>query len=171
MLHKYRRDLVGVLLREQAVVQILLLNPDSDIFLDRRNLEETAPQQSTGRHSQFVSGRIRAEWEASRAVLRDIVNQLVTQHSKDIKELSARLQIKKHRYEPKYSFLFVDTSDEEQFVIYNEYQQAAQAPDTSGGSSLVYPGDARYLSVSTGVKGDQFRRFESTHPAPSARRR
>ena len=25
--------------------------------------------------------------------------------------------------------------------------------------------------VSTGVKGDQFRRFESTHPAPSARRR
>ena len=145
VLHKYRRDLVGVLLREQAVVQILLLNPDSDIFLDRRNLEETAPQQSTARHSQFVSGRIRAEWEASRAVLRDIVNQLVNQHSKDIKELSARLQIKKHRYEPKYSFLFVDTSDEEQFLIYNEYQQAAQAPDTSGGSSLVYPGDARYL--------------------------
>ena len=27
------------------------------------------------------------------------------------------------------------------------------------------------LGVSTGVKGDQFRRFESTHPAPSARRR
>ena len=86
VLHKYRRDLVGVLLREQAVVQILLLNPDSGIFLDRRNLEETAPQQSTARHSQFVSGRIRAEWEASRAVLRDIVNQLVNQHSKDIKE-------------------------------------------------------------------------------------
>ena len=27
------------------------------------------------------------------------------------------------------------------------------------------------LAVSTGVKGDQFRWFESTHPAPSARRR
>ena len=33
------------------------------------------------------------------------------------------------------------------------------------------PGRKIRYTVSTGVKGDQFRRFESTHPAPSARRR
>lgn len=147
VLHKYRRDFVELLRRGDTRVEILLLDPDSDAFLDRRNLEESAPKKSTTGHSQFVSGRILDEWKASVAVLRDIVNQLVNQHSMDINELSALLQIKKHRQEPKYSFLFVDISGEEQFLIYNKYEQEPQAPGTSGGSSLVYPGEQDYGSA------------------------
>lgn len=144
VLHKYRKNLVGVLRREDALVEVLLLDPDSDAFLDRRNLEEASPTQSTP-ESQFVSGRLHAEWKASRAVLRDIVNQLVNEHSIDITKLSARLKIRKHQYKPEFSFLFVDTNDDEHFLIYNEYTEKRPEPGTSGTSTLVYPGDNRYV--------------------------
>jgi len=149
VLHKYRRDFVELLRRKDTRVEILLLDPDSDAFLDRRNLEETAPQEPTTGQSQFVSGRILDEWKASLAVLRDIVNQLVNQHSMDIKELSKRLKIKKHSLKPEYSFLFVDISGKEHFLIYNKYEQEPQFPGTSGGSSLVYPGERDYWRAET----------------------
>ena len=145
VLHKYRRDLTKVLRRKGTIVEILLLDPDSEPFLARSDREETAPQQSTNGQPQFTSGRIRAEWEASKAVLRDVVNQLVHEHSIDIGELSARLKIKKHQSPPEYSFLFVDTSDGGRFLIYNKYTNGPQLPGTAGGSTLVYPVDKKFL--------------------------
>ncbi len=146
--HKYRRDIIKMIYKKKTIVEILLLYPESEAFIARSNLEEAAPKKSktpiSPPISQRVSGRIRAEWEASRAILRDIVNQLVNQHSMDIKKLSSRLKIRMHQQKPIYSFLFVDTSDNEHFLIYNEYPQEAQIPGTRGGSSLIPPGDRRF---------------------------
>lgn len=51
VLHKYRRDLAGALRRKGTIVEILLLNPDSEAFLARSELEETAPGESTNGHA------------------------------------------------------------------------------------------------------------------------
>ena len=144
VLHRYRRDLAKMIQRGDTVVEMLLLDPNSDAFLDRSNLEEAAPQQSTNREPRFVSGRMRAEWEASKAILRDIVNQALHEHLISVEELSARLKIKMHRFEPDYSFLFVDTSDG-QLLIHNKFGKEAQEPGTAGGSRLVVPGEADYV--------------------------
>ncbi len=145
VLHKYREDLTNMIRNGDTVVEILLLDPSSKAFLNRRNLEETAPKESTHGEPQFVSGRIRAEWEASRAILRDIVNQLLhDERSMSVEEISARLKIKIHSKEPTYSYLFVDTSDAK-FLIFNKYTKEKLKPGTSGGSQLIVPEDDRYV--------------------------
>ena len=59
------------------------------------------------------------------------------------------------------------------FVEYPSVSLAGRTSFTLEGwlHPTLLGGDTVVVAVSTGVEGDQFHRFQSTHPAPSARRR
>lgn len=139
VLQKYRRDLINLLRQENFRIKILLINPESEEFKKRRDLEEEVNNR--------VADRILYEWKASIAILRDIVNQLVNKFAKpiDLDQLADRLEIRIHNEKPEYSFMFVDTPDEK-LLIFNRYLEIKWTPGTAGGSRFVSSGMDLYDS-------------------------
>ena len=100
LLHRHAADLVGIL-RRGGTVDVLLLDPESDQFRERRDAEE--------KRGGKVSNRILAEMEASIAILRDILNQMLHGHAYDIASLRDRFRIRLYERRVDRSSLFVET--------------------------------------------------------------
>lgn len=100
LLHRHSSDLVAVL-RRGGTVDVLLLDPESDQFRARRDAEE--------KRGGKISNRILAEMEASIAILRDILNQMLHGHAYDIASLRDRFRIRLYERRVDRSLLFVET--------------------------------------------------------------
>lgn len=100
LLHRHSADLVA-LLRRGGTVEVLLLDPESDQFRKRRDAEE--------KRGGKISNRILAEMEASIAILRDILNQMLHGHAYDIASLRDRFRICLYERRVDRSLLFVET--------------------------------------------------------------
>lgn len=151
VLHGYRPGLINLLLKDGATLQVLLTNKDSSAFRERAIQEET--------YGSKRSRRLEAEWNASEAILKDILNQLVNRHKLNLDDLKDRFQI---RYLPEIadrSLLFADHGVDEQtinnlgriptwcgnrFAAYNIYPRTAQEPGLAGSTHLVKEGTVDY---------------------------
>lgn len=100
LLHRHAADLVAIL-RRGGTVDVLLLDPESTQFRERRDAEE--------KRGGKVSNRILAEMEASIAILRDILNQMLHGHAFDIASLRDRFRIRLYAQRVDRSSLFVET--------------------------------------------------------------
>lgn len=100
ILHRHAADLTEIL-RGGGILEVLLLDPESDEFRQCRDRQE----KSKGK----VSNRIAAEMEASIATLRDILNHLLHRHNVDAEDLAARFNIRFHDRRIAKSHLFVES--------------------------------------------------------------
>lgn len=100
ILHRHAADLTEIL-RGGGTLEVLLLDPESEEFRQRRDREE--------KNAGKVSNRIAAEMEASIATLRDILNHLLHRYNVDIGDLSARFSIRFHDRRIAKSHLFVES--------------------------------------------------------------
>jgi hypothetical protein len=65
LFHEHREDMISVL-KKGGSMRVLLLDPESKAFKDRERMEEEIDGQ--------ISGRLRAEYTASAAYCKDIIN-------------------------------------------------------------------------------------------------
>lgn len=100
ILHRHAMDLLAIL-RNGGTVEVLLLDPESAEFRRHRDRQE----KSGGK----VSNRILAETEASLAILRDILNQLLHRYDLNVIDVSSRFSIRFYDRRADVSLLFVET--------------------------------------------------------------
>ena len=100
LLHDYRRKLERMI-GEGGHVRILLLDPDSEAWELREKYENSRK-----------SKRLRVEWNASMAILSDIVNHLLENDRYTLRELQERLQIRLHDQKPERFILFVERDEQ-----------------------------------------------------------
>ena len=138
VLDNHRSDLERVLANGR--LSVLLLSRDSDEFNERVNSEE----QVDGR----TAGRIEEEWEASMAILRDILNQVRRESGESIWSLEERFQVRLHRKQPDRSILYVDGYDyvekegkrepqRKKYLLYNRYPEDLELAGFKSLSLLV----------------------------------
>lgn len=130
VLHAHRSNLVRIIDKEEGFVEILLLKgallaQDASQAFQARVAEEEG--KIKGREGR-IANRIQAEWEASIAILAEILNRLLEKH--EMTDLQKRFQIKFHKEYPDRSVLFVDKKEEnkktgklehKQYLLLNHY--------------------------------------------------
>ena len=115
LLHEHRSNLVRIIdPKEGGSVEILLLKgallaQDASQAFQARVAEEEG--KIKGREGR-IANRIQAEWEASIAILADILNRLLEKH--EMTDLQQRFQIRFHKEYPDRSVLFVDKKEEDE---------------------------------------------------------
>jgi len=101
--HEQREDILS-LLKKGGDVRVLLLDPESEVFKDRERKEEEINGQ--------ISGRLRAEYTASLAYCKDIIN---------FGEGKGSLELRLYGESITESLLIIDPKSEDTMVLINEY--------------------------------------------------
>ncbi len=104
VIHGHRNDLQRII-DQGGSVKILLLHPDSDAF-NEKEAEEGKPAWPGKRVN-----RIRKEWEASIAILRDILIKLEANYR--MRDLEERFELRLHQREVDRSLFFVNKCEDE----------------------------------------------------------
>ena len=119
----FQRILEKMLEKNEGDIKILLLHPNSSAFSERVQFEEGKVNLGDG-NKPLYSNRIRTEWNASIAILRDIVNHLlekkenndVNDFNNKLKKLKPRLKIKLFQQAPNRSIIFVKRKGKKETV-------------------------------------------------------
>ena len=127
ILHAYGERLLAIL-QNEGIVEVLLLSLRSAEFIRRRDQEEIW----NGR----ISNRLEAEMEASKAILRDILNMLLQQHEHDIETLEKRFQIRLYDTKSDKGLLFVSTTKDEA-LLYRQLPRSSRLPRSHVGADPV----------------------------------
>ena len=103
LFHEHREDMIS-LLKKGGSMRVLLLDPESEVFKDRERKEEEINGQ--------ISGRLRAEYTASVAYCKDIIN---------FSEGKGLLELRLYGESIMESLLIIDPKSEDTMVLINEY--------------------------------------------------
>lgn len=146
VLHVHRSNLMRIIDKDKGLVQILLLKgalPEQDAsqaFQARVAEEEGGIDGRKG----WIANRLQKEWEASIAILADMLNQLLGTHR--IKWLNQRFEIRFHEKRPDRSMLFVEKQEADKetgesihrkYLLLNHYSKNSKEPGQKSLSLLV----------------------------------
>ena len=117
--HEQREDILS-LLKKGGDVRVLLLDPESEVFKDRERKEEEINGQ--------ISGRLRAEYTASLAYCKDIIN---------FSEGKGSLELRLHKEDINEALLMIDPGTSNTTLHINEYSPERHTRGYTGKHRII----------------------------------